>query len=93
MRGFGYLIETKYEPLTSLQSWHTVDKNSTTIFLNEAHRMFELDRKKDILLFRYMARLIAQEITLIKGLLSSKIAYEVQNKLLNAVVEAHSNAD
>lgn len=93
LRGFGYLIETKYEPLSPLQSWHTFDKNSTTIFLNEAHRMFELERKKDILLFRYMARLIAQEITLIKGLLSSKMAYEMQNKLLNAVVQAHSDAD
>ena len=93
LRGFGYLIETKYEPLNPLQSWHTFDKNLTTIFLNEAHRMFELERKKDILLFRYMARLISQEITLIKGLLSSKMAYEMQNKLLNAVVGAYSSTD
>ena len=93
LRGFGYLIETKYEPLNSLQSWHMFHKNLTTIFLNEAHRVFELERKKDILLFRYMARLIAQEITLIKGLLNSKMAYEMQNKLLNAVVQAHSSTD
>ena len=93
LRGFGYLIETKYEPLNPLQSWHTFAKNLTTIFLNEAHRMFELERKKDVLLFRYMARLIAQEITLIKGLLNSKMAYEMQNKLLNAVVEARSGTD
>ena len=93
LRGFGYLIETEYEPLNPLQSWHTFDKNLTTIFLNEAHAMFVLERRKDILLFRYMARLIAQEITLIKGLLSSKMAYEIQNKLLNAVVQAHSGSD
>jgi len=93
LHGFGYLIETKYEPLSPLQSWHTLDRDLTTIFLNEAHRMFELERKRDILLFRYMARLIAQEITLIKGLLNSKMAYELQNKVLNAVVEAYSGSD
>jgi len=93
LHGFGYLIETKYEPLNPLQSWHTSERDLTTIFLNEAHHMFGLERKKDILLFRYMARLIAQEITLIKGLLNSKMAYEMQNKLLNAVIEAHSGPD
>jgi len=93
LRGFGYLIETKYEPLNPLQSWHILDENFTTIFLNEAHGMFELGRKKDVLLFRYMARLIAQEITLIKGLLSSRMAYEMQDKLMNAVVQAHSSMD
>jgi len=93
LHGFGYLIETKYEPLSSLQSWHASDKDLTTIFLNEAHPMFALERKKEILLFRYMARLIAQEITLIKRLLNSKLAYEMQNKLLNAVIKAHMGTD
>jgi len=92
LHGFGYLIETKYEPLRP-QSWHTSDKDVTTIFLNEAHHIFDLERKKDILLFRYMARLIAQEITLIRGLLNSKMAYEMQNKLLNAVIDAHTSTN
>lgn len=93
LHGYGYLIETKYEPLNLRQSWHTFENGTTTIYLNEAHRMFTIERKKDILLFRYMARLIAQEITLIKGLLNSEIAFEMQNKLLNAVISANIETD
>jgi len=93
LHGYGYLIETKYEPMDLRQSWYTSEKGITTIYLNEAHPTFTIERKKDILLFRYMARLIAQEITLIKGLLNSEIAFEMQNKVLNAVISENIETD
>jgi len=86
---YGYDIETTYNPGDSRQSWYDYDKGIMVIKINEAHPMFSFERSKEDILFRYMARLVAQEITLIKQILHSEKAFDTQNKLLNAVVDSY----